>query len=386
MKNSYNYTVPDISSLEDNEIKEFSSVELIPQELRIVHLNGSFARIEVNTDGYCELSSYDEVDINEEDKKIIESLMKNFFYGKAYLFGVVNEGNFLVYDIRTNDNYFSYRDLQVLNKIYGLKLAETFFDGYIHYDDLISLLNSKIETGLLIEDLHILPSMYLNDKREYETIKEEVVKSIIVGEKPAPKVYNTWSGSSSGYCGGTYRPSTPAVSTPPATNSTAVQPTKEQVEENNKKEAFRITTKDERTAIFQEVLKNLTTYINAKVKTTAQDFVIDFWNKHGVKFAYLYAIYSLPKTRHIIYNFIKDNKTMYEINGYLTSSEIWAEIFLDFFETYHSVELKNFVSKWDDYVAMALLFQEEFEAFETFYEKEVPENDKLKKGGYYDVY
>lgn len=383
MKNTYSYTVPDLSSLEDNEIKDLSSVELLPYELRILYLNGSFVRIEINPKSYCEINSYDEIKLNEEDKKSIENLMNSFFYGKAYLFGIVNEQGLLIYDIYTNDNYLSSRDLQFLNKNFGLKIAETLYDGFIHYDSLIANLFSQINAGKYIECIHILPSMYLNDKREYSYVKEELKKEVIIGEKPVVKTYNTWNGSSYTY---------PTKAPVPATTNTtpAIIPTTkktEKIEINNQKEVFKLTTKQERTDIFREVLKNLRVYVN-DILPLSQYYVQDFWKKHGAKFAYLYAIYTLPKTRHLVYNFLKENKSLYSytLNGYFTNSDFWAEVFIDMFEQEHSTELKNFFSVWTDFTSLSILFKEEFKAFSEFYKKEVPDEDKIEIGGDYDIY
>ena len=108
------FTVPNLFTFESNGIKDLSFLSNCPQENRILYLDGSLVRIEINPslktvnlqleDDTVDLSSY---------TALFEKLMNSFFYGKAYLFGFVDENKkLLIYDIYTNDNYLSLRDMK----------------------------------------------------------------------------------------------------------------------------------------------------------------------------------------------------------------------------------------------------------------------------------
>ena len=88
---------------------------------------------------------------------------------------------------------------------------------------------------------------------------------------------------------------------------------------------------------------------------------------------YIYAIHTLPKTRNLVYNYVKD----YWIPNYTvnTIEEEWANLFLDFFAENYS--LTNLYSRYPafentmDYEYFAEIFKDEINIFDGFYSKEV---------------
>ena len=73
-----NYTVPTLSSLEENGIKDLASIDYYLPELRLIQLTGVPVRIRIDKD-YVELNST-ENEINLDFyKPIFEKLMKFFF-------------------------------------------------------------------------------------------------------------------------------------------------------------------------------------------------------------------------------------------------------------------------------------------------------------------
>ena len=97
-----NYTIPSLSSIESNRIKDLAYVENYFEELRLIRLSGFPVRLKINKN-YVELTSTEvEIDLSAY-KPIFEKLM-NFFYGDGYIYGYVNNNKLVVYDIYTNDN------------------------------------------------------------------------------------------------------------------------------------------------------------------------------------------------------------------------------------------------------------------------------------------
>ena len=189
MKTSY--TVPSISSLAENEIKDLQDIKFYLPELRLVKLPGVSVRIEINNGGYVELNSKEEVDIS----KYFDVLknVSNFFYGTGYLFGRVNNGELVIYDIYTNDNYLSTRDMKYLEENYSIPIVKPIAEGRFTFEDILEIMHTKLSDGEDLKNYFILPKMYLNDNREYTAAKVPVISKIIIGEKKSAEktYYNT---------------------------------------------------------------------------------------------------------------------------------------------------------------------------------------------------
>ena len=188
------YTVPKISSLKDNGIKDLLYVASYLPELRLVYLTGVPVRIELNKEGYVELNSEEEeIDLSAYND-IFKSLSE-FFYGTAYLYGFVNENKLVVYDAFTNDNFLSSRDLMFLESKYKIPVVKPIAEGNFTVSYLVEVLNKKINgEGMKSNKFYILPSVYIDDTRTYSSATEDVKSKIILGEKKETATYNTWSG------------------------------------------------------------------------------------------------------------------------------------------------------------------------------------------------
>ncbi len=362
-----NYTVPTLSSLEENGIKDLASIDYYLPELRLIQLTGVPVRIRIDKD-YVELNST-ENEINLDFyKPIFEKLMK-FFYGIGYLFGFVDKNNKLtIYDIYTNDNYFSTRDMAIIEEATGLPIVKPIIEGF-SFNDFISVLNKKINVEKVpIEDLFVLPSVYVNDTRSEIAYNKKETSTVILGEKPA--TYNYYNYNS--------YPTYPSVYQPQATVKNEVNTVKETKPTKTKKDEDEISTlvisltkKDERANIFKETYKNVSNYINNNSFLFTKDDM-DWWNKYGKCITYFYSIFTLPKTRSIVYEFAK--KFILCAEDYsLTIPEKWAELFAYFFTTAFSFNKK--ISEAVDapiYFAFyfSIFFEEELINFNSFYIKE----------------
>ena len=369
MKTSY--TVPSISSLAENEIKDLQDIKFYLPELRLVKLPGISVRIEINNGGYVELNSREEVDIS----KYFDVLknVSNFFYGTGYLFGRVNNGELVIYDIYTNDNYLSTRDMKYLEENYGIPIVKPIAEGRFTFEDILEIMYTKMSDEEDLKNYFILPKMYLNDNREYVTAKVPVISKIIIGEKkPVEKTY---------YNANTSSITNTNTSTSTSTSTTASTVTTSSVEEEDliveeiktpRPEIFSISTKDERSEIFKEIRKNVETRFNS-IKSTLSPECITWYKKYGCMMTYIYAIHTLPKTRNLVYNYAKD----YWIPNYTvnTIEEEWANLFLEFFAENYS--LTNLYSRYPifentmDYEYFAEIFKDEINVFDDFYSKEV---------------
>lgn len=352
------YTAPSISSVAENEIVDLASIGLYLPQLRLVQLKGVPIRLTIQKEKYIELNSTEEeVDISKY-YDCLKDVM-SFFYGVAHIYAYVDDGKLFIYDIFTNDNYLSTRDMNYLEQIYHIPIVKPIAEGTFTFSYLVEILNKKINgEGIEADSLHILPCMYLDDGRTYTSSAPKVTTNIVVGEKPKPVVATPVT-------------KTVAPTTVPVGTLTEVKtPIPSVIEEP---EIFRITTKEERTAVYKEVLKNVNDYVE-KNKIQFSALELKWWKEHGMKFAHAYAIHTLPKTRHIVYDYCKQFGGVVAYYG-LTNYEKWAELFYYLFEDEYSDSLlkgHSFSSDWVEADKFAAIFKEEFEEFDKFY---VAEND-----------
>ena len=71
-----NYTVPTLSSLKDNAVKNLFQIEKCKSETRLLHLTGIPIRLRIDAD-YVELTSKQKVDLSAYNS-IFEKLMSFF--------------------------------------------------------------------------------------------------------------------------------------------------------------------------------------------------------------------------------------------------------------------------------------------------------------------
>ena len=357
------YTVPKISSLKDNGIKDLLYVASYLPELRLVYLTGVPVRIELNKEGYVELNSEEEeIDLSAYND-IFKSLSE-FFYGTTYLYGFVNEGKFVVYDAFTNDNFLSSRDLMFLESKYKIPVVKPIAEGNFTVDYLVEVLNKKINNeGMKSNKFYILPSVYVDDTRTYTTATEVVKSKIILGEKKTTTTYTTWSGSNN------VNSAIPAKNT---TDTSLVKEAKKATETPKTDkvftEIFMLSTKEERQTVFNQTLKNINNYISTlKISEDEKKW----WDANGRFLTYLYSILTLPSTRGIVY----DYGEIYQLNYIECSKPIeykWSLLFIDLFmdEFSAAIASKKMKLTADFYEMFSLFFKEELIEFDKFFVKE----------------
>lgn len=338
-----NYTIPELSSVDNNEITDFNYVDLYLPQLRLVQLEGFPIRITINKEKYIELSSIEEeIDISKYYNCLKEVM--NFFYSDAYLYAYINNDKLTIYDIYTNGNYLSTRDMNYLEQNYHIPIVKPIIEGNFTFNFLVEILNKKINgEGLEANSFHLLPCMYLNDSRTATSKSPSISTKIIIGEK---KTWNEWV------------PSTPAKTITPTIVKSDVE-----------KEILKITTKDERRQIYNEVLKNVSNYVGTNKKSFTET-QLKWWQKDGKKMAYYFGIHTLPKTRHLVYNYCKAFKNTTLASFKNTIPGKWSELLFDFFQdSYTEFNLNYSLESMENF---AIIFKEELTVFDKFY---VAEND-----------
>lgn len=362
-----NFTVPEVSSLDTNEIKDLFSVSKIPEKLRIIQLTGTPVRIELNVDRYVEIQSTVGKIKLKDYSKLFEKLL-DYFYNTTYLYGVANDGYLNFYDVYTNENFLSTLDMIFLEQHFGFPIVNPIAEGNFSFSYLLEVLNKKINgEKIKVEEIHLLPSVYIDDKREKKAIKPEINNAIIYGEK---KAYKVWDGT------------TPTI---PQTIAPKTKPENKQ----KKKRVFLLTTKLERATIFNEVYKNILKRIDDH-KNEMTEECKSWWKKYGKGITYLYAIHTLPQTRQIVYDYAKSYYLPIEENS--NSLELkWAELFIDFFEEEYPDETKIDYDT-EDFYMFAYIFKDELTVFDQFFVKETDIKDDWRYcqnsfnsiGGLYD--
>ena len=378
------YTAPKLLSLGDNGIKDFLSVADYLPQLRLVQLTGVPVRIELNKDKYVEVNSEEEeIDLSAYNK-IFEELF-GFFYGTAYLYGFVDNNKLSIYDIFTNDNYFSTRDLLMLEAEYKLPIVKPIVEGTFTFAYLIEVLNKKINGENLDWDtFHLLPSVYVDDNRTYPKAAEPKIESkVILGEKktytPTTYYYNSSSTANN-------------AASNTATSTTAVTDVGKTAKNKNDVifvEIFKDSDKKARQQIFDETLKNVNAYVKSMGDTLTEE-QRTWFTKNGKFFTYLYSILTLPETRDIVYDYC----VTYVLNWteYAKPIEVkWAYLFVDLFKEMFSnlMEQKKVTIEGKTYDMVALFFKEEFIEFDKFFVKETNKADDWRYGenlGYGGIY
>jgi hypothetical protein len=362
MKQSY--TLPTLSSIKEHEIKNLSSIENYEEELRLIRITGIPVALKVTKD-YVELNSTEE-EINLSAYKEVFVKLMNFFYGTGTIYGFIQDGNLIVYDINTNDNFFSTRDMAILEKETGLPIVKPIAEGNFTFEEILSILNEKInDEKIPADELHILPSVYINDPREWADIKPKETSKIIFGEKKAA-------------------PATTYVYYPPTTVSTTTATTKKPKEKKAKNlddyEIAQWTTKEDRTAIFVETYKNISDYIDKNIVLFSEN-CLKWWKKYGKYITYFYAIHMLPNTRMILWEYSETYCLSY-IDKYLPVTEKWATFFSEFLQDTYEDLIGNKIS-FDYYFTLYFekIFHEELLELDKFYIKENPKALDWRYGG-----
>lgn len=343
------YTPPELSSLNDNRITDIFFIGTIPYELRILTLIGNAVRIEINKEGYVETKSTADLDLSNYNEVFKE--LQDFFYGTAYLYGCVNNNKLEIYDILTNDNYLSTRDLNYLKKYYNLPLTEPKYEGRI-YSMADALYRLKQLDKYDESSIFILPAVYINDKREKpKNSNVEIKEKIILGEK---KTYPIWNG--------TYNNTF---------NNVKVIDTVPKKEEKKKSlpEVFSLVDKKQRESIFKETYLNISEYIKT-IKLT--DNEKKWWDKYGKLYTHLYAIHTLPETRKLVYEYAEQFILPWSYYNYEDSYK-WAVLFTEMFDDIYYddfLEPKNILITTVDVDNFDKIFCQELNEFNKFYEAE----------------
>lgn len=356
------YTVPELSSLDDNGIKDLMSINCSLEQLRVLHLDGSFFRIEI-TKCYIELNSIEEIDLTNYLKtfeKVQEFIHQK---SKVYLFGVSDNNKISIYDIYLNENFLSTKDLKIFEN-FGIPITKPVISGNI-------TLSQVLEEYKKYNKLFILPTVYINDTRSES---QKITTRIIQGKKEEKITTINY----------------------PIINSVFDKEEEfkiEKVEFNPEKpEVFNKTTKEERTQIFNETYKNVSFYIETIKNTKMDQFntltneqIIEWWGKNGREVTYLYSIYTLPKTRELVYEYF-DYTYITDFDDEMITVDTFeiSNIFFELWHSYHPEELrKHKLDFYDDIVSQEcfqILFENELEVFVEFFNKEYIEPTTTAKG------
>lgn len=361
-----NYTVPTLSSLEDHGIKDLISVGNYEEELRLVQLTGIPVRIRIDKD-YVELNSTEnEINLSAYKECFIK-LMK-FFYGVGYIYGYMNGNKLTVYDIYTNDNFFSTRDLNIIEKETGLPVVKPIFEGNFTSEFIISVFNKKInEEKIPANELFILPSVYINDEREWATAKAKETSTVIYGKKPEKTYVNNY-----GYWDNTLkRWVTPEEQKKKEKEKTVVK-------NHSQYDVFQFSTKKERTEIFNETYKNVSKYVEEN-KSAFSNPCLEWWEKYGKYITYYYSIHTLPATRMIVWEYSELYCISY-IDRYLPITEKWADFFTEFFEENYSELMKKIKFDYSFTLFFEKIFHEELLVLDKFYVQENPKSADWRYG------
>ena len=350
MKTYTAYTVPAVSTLADNEIKDLSDIADVKTEVRLVRLRGVPVRIKLDKTS-VEITSYEDETIEGYDA-VFEKLLK-LFYGTTYIYGHVFEEKFVAYDIYTNDNFLSVRDMGIVSDETGLVFAEPISEGMMTFEHVIEMFHKKMNEGIPADELHILPSMYLKDNRAATVVIPTETTTLIYGEK---KTY-------------TYQP---PIQQP--------QQKKEKKPKEDRPSVHILTTKEERTAIFKETFKNITEYI-AMNKQFLDKETLKWWDEYGKSFTYIYAIHTLPATRKLVYAYAETFYLDYA-DRYSPITEKWASLFMAFFDDMYSDTTLMRQNEHELYATeyFADLFHDELAEFDKFYSKEADTKQDWRNG------
>src|SRR5574344_1039532 len=177
-------TLPEFSSIGENSISIISHDENIP--VRLLDTKGVKIRLYINmTENNVHINCLEAFDAKLLDpyKNMLKGLIDNFFYGEAYVYAVYNKKLF-IYDIYTNSNYLSSRDMEKIKNEYGY--------GDVGFNTLEPLASGIIPTKHLLEiaaasnnpkSLRLLPAVYLiRDEISQESKSQKDV--LILGEEP----------------------------------------------------------------------------------------------------------------------------------------------------------------------------------------------------------
>lgn len=342
MKTYTAYTIPAVSTLADNEIKNLSDIADVKTEVRLVRLRGVPVRIKLDKTS-AEITSYDDEDLEGYDA-VFEKLLK-LFYGTTYIYGHIFEEKFVAYDIYTNDNFLSVRDMDIVSRETGLVFAEPILSGMLTFEHVIEMLHKKINEGVPPDELHILPSMYLKDNRAATVVVPKETTNLVYGER---KAY-------------TYQM---------PTQQFQQSPKKKEQKIVDRPDVYLLSTKEERTAIFKETFKNISDYITANEKFLDKE-ALEWWNKYGKSFAYIYAIHTLPATRKLIYKYAETFYLDYT-ERYSPVIDKWALLFMSFFDDMYKDTTLMRKNQMELYATeyFSDLFHDELNEFDKFYSKE----------------
>jgi hypothetical protein len=115
---------PKLYSVETRGISIFN---VSPEfDLRVIDLSGIPVRIKIESrfkyiyvKTPAKTLKETKTEFSEKFLPLFQSLMQNFFKDDAYIYGVYKEERFFIYDIYTNNNWFTFYDLTRIEKDYG---------------------------------------------------------------------------------------------------------------------------------------------------------------------------------------------------------------------------------------------------------------------------
>lgn len=294
---------PKLYSVESRGISVFNASPEV--DLRIVDLSGIPVRVKIDSKLsyiYLKTGSKTPKEIKDEFLEkylpLFESMMKHFFKDDSYIYGVYKKKRFFIYDIYTNDNWFTFYDLIRIKNGYkygdlGFELLPSLVENTrFNTLDVLKIFASEIEKyPEKQKKLYLLPYYATVSATGYSFMPEVSISSLESGNTEE-KVFGTYVAPAT----------TPSVFTP--------EKKKENVkgEENKQEELFDLCeltelSKEERKKIFDDSCNNINQYC------IRQNYIFDEAEKSAmVAVSYLWGIWSHLNMRSKIVEYLSQKE------------------------------------------------------------------------------
>lgn len=324
-------TIPKFYSCCENHIGLYNIESGV--DVRGIYMEGvtSYIRVTLNPDDSCvyynsNTENGTNNDVLENYKELFECLNKKFFYGETHIYGVIKEEKFLIYDILTNDNYLSVKDMIKIRDDYNYsKLNFELLESIISGDnfDTLKVIKYIANNNINVEKFYILPSVYLANCNMYTDLHKADAKTTftnseekyIIGTKPVKysttRVWNSKKSTYENFNADNFNKKTQA------TNAVKRITASDKIN--------KILTKDERLNHLKDTLINVNDYIKTEKIILTKD------ESNAVQsFCYLFALTSHAKTRSLFEDFLWANISFIDTDDiYSSLIKYWEKEFPD---------------------------------------------------------
>lgn len=367
----YNYNdyyqktnLPDYSTIQINAINILSHDESLP--VRLLDLKGTKVRFYINkTNNNVHYNIDDKVEPETMLKyqETFKQLMNNFFFGDTYIYCVLKNNILYIYDIYTNNNWLSLKDM--------LKIQNEYNYGNIGFNVLPPIVSGIVPTSKLLEAivsstnqkyLKLFHEVYIEYETEEKVVDNSKKDILFYGTEPTYSYNNNYNyynddyyndGYSYGY---NYKPKKKVE----VVTLNKVSSIKE----------FKDVSKESRSTLFKETNKNVNDYIEKNnIELTAEE------TKVKMIICYLYSLNCSMTTRKYLYDYYNEEFCIDANNFHLIQEELDdVKLLSHVFQQYWFKEFKSLISKNLRTLikpeTIYKLLKEELEVFYTFYKNE----------------